>query len=332
MSYPSPVSGWGLSDIVTFRMSQLCWMLVVVASASSSWAQPSNDHPSDDGSIPPFERAAIELPSVAGATEEERETLATELEREGRSHLAAGRSLEATRYLEASVRFDPEIEIIVLLSETYASLGRHSAAMYWLERARDLQPTATEGALRDRIEVDLTALRSRVAALTITCRQEGLNVFIEGRYQGTTPLGSPIVIDPGSYSIEGRRSGFEPDRRRVELVAGSSREVELEAVDAVRNRRRSALDLSLWSIGSIGAVGAFCLAFTGTNAIIVRQRYFELDFPTEEAKDTLDRWQLSSLGLAITAGTAVTAAVALAVVRALRHRRLSRAVDEEADR
>ncbi|MDK2785353.1 MAG: hypothetical protein PWQ80_32 [Thermotoga sp.] len=82
--------------------------------------------------------------------------------------------------------------------------------------------TLGEGESRS-IHIDLKPLR---ATLRLRTDPVGVDVYIDGRYAGTTSeSGLTIVLDPGTYSIRLEKEGYETDSFTVNLKAGEEKEV-----------------------------------------------------------------------------------------------------------
>jgi hypothetical protein len=68
----------------------------------------------------------------------------------------------------------------------------------------------------------LTAIKDLVGAVTVTASGAGATVTADGEVVGTTPLGSPMVLDLGKHSIVVEKPGFDRVERDVEIRGGQA--------------------------------------------------------------------------------------------------------------
>ena len=78
----------------------------------------------------------------------------------------------------------------------------------------------------------------RTGTARFTSEPSGAEVYVDGSYLGTTPIGS-TTFDVGSYSAEFRRSGYDVVRRNFEVRAGQD-----TRVDATLRAEAGTLDLT----------------------------------------------------------------------------------------
>jgi hypothetical protein len=94
----------------------------------------------------------------------------------------------------------------------------------------------------------------RSATLDLTSVPEGAEVVVAGTVRGTTP--TALSLPPGSYEVTLRTSGFEERTRRVDLVAGVRREIEIPLLPKDQNdpvaRLRVAAAMNLASVAYAG--------------------------------------------------------------------------------
>ncbi len=81
---------------------------------------------------------------------------------------------------------------------------------------------------RKDVENDLEKLRQRLAKVTLTGAPAGLEVLVDGRASGTTPLKGPIVVGAGKHGIALRRAGNVVFVKDVLIAAGDTKEVAVE--------------------------------------------------------------------------------------------------------
>jgi hypothetical protein len=141
---------------------------------------------------------------------------------------------------------------------------------------------------RAKLHSARVALQQRPALLDID-GPSGAQVYVDGKLVGTTPLETPVAVEPGRHVVAVAASGHHPWEREVRLARGKKRTlpVELEATD-----QRTAA----WALMSVGGVSlAAGIAFGVVSVIALRDsRTFldetgggELDDEEEEAYDEI---------------------------------------------
>lgn len=76
-----------------------------------------------------------------------------------------------------------------------------------------------------RVSADLERVPT-TGTLRFESNPDGADVFIDGRFEGTTPLGARDY-QPGTYRVTFERSGYSPERRSVTVERGESRTVSV---------------------------------------------------------------------------------------------------------
>jgi len=81
---------------------------------------------------------------------------------------------------------------------------------------------------RKSVETDLEKLRQRLAKVTLSGAPSGVEVLVDGRAVGTTPLKGPIVVGAGKHIVAVRRGPSVVFTKEVLIAAGDTRDVPVE--------------------------------------------------------------------------------------------------------
>lgn len=123
----------------------------------------------------------------------------------------------------------PYSVILYNLGLTYAALGRPVEAADALEKV-----LANPGSLSaDRLsKAKATKLEqaARIAELTITSNVDGASIEIDGVVVAKTPLAAPLKIKGGPRRIGAVLTGHVPQRKELDVAAGSRAEVRFDLV------------------------------------------------------------------------------------------------------
>lgn len=160
---------------------------------------------------------------------------------ESKAHFDAGLSLfKAEKYeaaaleLEASVRLYATKGALFNLASVYKVLSRYDDALAAIERM--------ETELADRLDPEMRAAAAKMkkeieglaARLDIVVTPGGASVTVDGRKAGRTPLGKPLLVDPGVHVVRAELAGYAASEREVQVISRQTAKVELalERADA----------------------------------------------------------------------------------------------------
>lgn len=83
-------------------------------------------------------------------------------------------------------------------------------------------------AARAEARARAAALDERLARVVVTTEPPGAKLEVDGRSVGTTPLATPVRLEPGDHSFTARLEGRETATRAVTLAPGDNPPVELD--------------------------------------------------------------------------------------------------------
>lgn len=153
--------------------------------------------------------------------------------------LARGsRDLELRLYGRALAEFheayrifpSPKIFFNIGLANLY--LGRNGEAVQAFETFLAAPSGAPEESVA-RARTESAALRPKVAAVTVACPQAGVELVIDGRPAGKTPLPRPLYLDPGQHQLQAKPRDGAPLVRDFLVDAGTRPTLDLPGGPAV---------------------------------------------------------------------------------------------------
>ena len=77
-------------------------------------------------------------------------------------------------------------------------------------------------------------LKKEVALLKITVNERGAEVLVDRRIAGTTPLGKPLKISPGSHVVTISKNGFKPRKKTIKVTAGQTAMLDISLMAVAR--------------------------------------------------------------------------------------------------
>jgi hypothetical protein len=89
---------------------------------------------------------------------------------------------------------------------------------------------------KEQVNKEITALKGRVAELTITADVEGAEVLVDGVSAGTLPLSEPVRVSAGVRQLQVRKAGYETNTRTETIAGGDNAhfDFKLQAIPATQ--------------------------------------------------------------------------------------------------
>jgi tetratricopeptide (TPR) repeat protein len=178
--------------------------------------------------------------------------------RTGQAYYQTGRFADAAREFEEAYRFFGRAELLYNIGKSYDGAGDFVRAHSFYRRYVEAAPESSDAeGIRQRID----ELSSHIAHLTVRVKVAGATVRLDGTAVGSTPLATPVELNPGVHRIEVARDGFATWTEEVNVVSGGSydlaaRLVELAPVPLVEARKTPVYKRWwLWTAVSVVLVG-----------------------------------------------------------------------------
>jgi hypothetical protein len=127
---------------------------------------------------------------------------------------------------------DPNVYLDLANAED--RLGRLDEAVKHLRRVT----TASAGTRPDVVKkasARLDELLTKVGLVTLVVAPPGTSITLGGAGLGTAPLGEPLVLMPGTYTLSFQAGGFQPKEAEITVEPGTvaERAIDLEPVKAI---------------------------------------------------------------------------------------------------
>jgi hypothetical protein len=145
----------------------------------------------------------------------------------GSRYLDAGSNARALKEFEEAYRIFPSPKIFFNIGLANAQLGHYPEALrafeHFLSEATDV---AAETIAQARTQAEL--VRPKVAVIDVVCARAGVEVLVDERTVGRTPLGDPLYLSPGRHLFAARfEDGVAPFSKTLQGVGGTRDRVEV---------------------------------------------------------------------------------------------------------
>jgi hypothetical protein len=140
------------------------------------------------------------------------------------------RYYDSKQYSKARVAFaqayalKPHPSILLNLAQSEVRSGYEAeAANHFSKYLREVDK---DSPTRKEAEKGLTTAKKKCGEVLLKITEDGVQILLDGKEQGMTPLDGPLYVAPGSHTIEGKRGGATANAA-VEVLAGQTQEVAL---------------------------------------------------------------------------------------------------------
>jgi hypothetical protein len=197
---------------------------------------PPPGRPAARSRLPEVMALVVVLVAVLGGTARAQDDVKASAQKkmaQGAQLLEQGQPAEALRLFREAYAQAPNPRYQYNIGVACQATGRDAEALEafeaFLANAQGVHPEYTADAQKQA-----ALLRARVATVTVTSKESGAGVLVDGRDVGQTPLPNAVILDPGEHRFLVRKPSFEPFERVLALKPGDSVTVaaELRALPA----------------------------------------------------------------------------------------------------
>jgi len=131
-------------------------------------------------------------------------------------------------YALALIEFDrayqlvPDYRVLYNIGQVSIQLSRFARARVALTQYLKEGGASIPAERIEQVNRDLRMLEDRTAYLELDTTPAGVEIFVDDRSQGETPLAEPLLLDAGEHQVVLKKKGFQTVTRRI-VLAGSER-------------------------------------------------------------------------------------------------------------
>ena len=171
-------------------------------------------------------------PALAQAPSESAEdptaTRARDLFAQGLAAFDAERYEEAKRSFEASFRLRKAYDTAGLLGQVELELGEFRYAAEHIEYCIRNFPTGGNRELYAEVQEAFAGAKRRVGTLRIAVKDANVDLFLDGRRLGGTPLQREVFVEPGQHTLRAQWPNASSTEETFRIEAGQQLSVDLQ--------------------------------------------------------------------------------------------------------
>lgn len=153
-----------------------------------------------------------------------------------------GEFLLALVEFERAYQLSQNYKVLYNIGQVRIQLGRYAKGREALTEYLALGGSNISSERAQAVNKDLTMLTERTATLRITSNEEGVDISLDGKSIGTSPLSAPLVVDAGEHSLVLRKAGFYDKSQSVTLAGREEIDLQLDLVAQVQIVAPSVVD------------------------------------------------------------------------------------------
>lgn len=141
---------------------------------------------------------------------------------------AEGKFDEALIEFERAYALSPHPSVLFNIAASHREMSHYAESIQFYEQFLAEAEGKVKPDLVARAREELDEVRSRVGSVSLNIKPDGVEVSIDGRELGTTPLEEPVVLGPGRHTFTLRAPSGKVETRRITLAAGDMLPLEVD--------------------------------------------------------------------------------------------------------
>ena len=126
----------------------------------------------------------------------------------------------------------PDYRVLYNIGQVSIQLGHYARALLTLREYVARGGNELPGDRAKSVQADLDLLAGRTATIALEVEPEGVEVTVDGKIVGTTPLTDPVVVDVGERRLELKKAGFVSQEQMLSLAGGDRYAAQVKLVPA----------------------------------------------------------------------------------------------------
>ncbi|HEY2745541.1 MAG TPA: tetratricopeptide repeat protein [Polyangia bacterium] len=187
----------------------------------------------------------------------------------GQTYYEHGRFADAAREFEEAYRLSPKAPLLYNVGKSYDGSNDFARALDAYQRFLAAAPPDNPD--RDFSAKRVEMLATLVGKVTVAGAVDGSAVTLDGKPAGTTPLGAPLIVNPGRHQLTLAHEGYATWNSPIDVGVGGNTTVAAKQTDLVKlvlvNRDKETPVYRKWWLWT--AVGGAIVVAAVVTAVVV---------------------------------------------------------------
>jgi hypothetical protein len=131
---------------------------------------------------------------------------------------------EAKTLLVKASAIKPTPKVLANLAQTEIELGEYVSA------ATHANQALVGLGKNPAVQADLVKAKEQIGTVVLFVNTEGVEVAVDGTVIGTSPITSPLFLEPGSHKVVASKVGYTSQERSLTVMKGAEERVEIQLV------------------------------------------------------------------------------------------------------
>jgi hypothetical protein len=118
----------------------------------------------------------------------------------------------------------PTPKVLANLAQTEIELGEYVSA------ATHANQALVGLGKNPAVQADLVKAKEQIGTVVLFVNTEGVEVAVDGTVIGTSPITSPLFLEPGSHKVVASKVGYTSQERSLTVMKGAEERVEIQLV------------------------------------------------------------------------------------------------------
>ncbi len=128
----------------------------------------------------------------------------------------------------------PHYTVLYNIARCYSRMGTHLKAIDYFEKYLEEGGDKVPGSRKKEVLEELEKLKKIIAYLDVDAGVKGASVTVDGKLQGTHPLGETIRVEPGPHTVAVEAEGFQAESKDIIVASGATVKVSFDLKEIVK--------------------------------------------------------------------------------------------------
>lgn len=147
---------------------------------------------------------------------------------------------DADKEFREAYELSPAFAVLYNIGQVSVALGDSVAAVDAFEKFLEQGGNAIDEERRQTVLAELNKQRSKIGRIAVNSNPPGVEIRIDGKFVGKTPLQGNVRVSSGRHSIVALMDGYQAQAREMDVAPGALVELNLTLTSASSSQAPSA--------------------------------------------------------------------------------------------